>query len=250
MKIFYCVLIILISAIVGYLFGAIPNAVIIGKLFYGKDPRLEGSKNPGGTNAGRVLGKKAGISVIALDGLKIVIPFLTAYLIFTKIPLFKDLLFYDDTINALGRGNTIHQLAYWIVPMFGVIGHCYSVYIKFAGGKAVSSFMGFSICCSWISWITFSCAFFGILKKKKHVSSASIVSTGLFVIETWIFYIIYACYGLDVANYLMYFGFGPEICIYFPLFITFSYLILILKHRENIKRLKEGTERTTSWMIK
>ena len=50
--------------LLGYLYGSIPFALVIGKVFYNTDVRESGSGNLGGTNAGRVLGKKAGISVI------------------------------------------------------------------------------------------------------------------------------------------------------------------------------------------
>lgn len=54
----------LLLIIMSYLYGSIPFALVIGKLFYNTDVRNQGSGNLGGTNAGRVLGKKAGISVI------------------------------------------------------------------------------------------------------------------------------------------------------------------------------------------
>ena len=57
----------------GYLLGSIPFALVIGKLFYKTDVRNFGSGNLGGTNAGRVLGKKAGISVIVCDVVKVVV---------------------------------------------------------------------------------------------------------------------------------------------------------------------------------
>ena len=53
----------IIVALGAYLFGSIPWALIIGKVFYHTDIRTQGSGNLGGTNAGRVLGKKAGVSV-------------------------------------------------------------------------------------------------------------------------------------------------------------------------------------------
>ncbi|MBR5207432.1 MAG: glycerol-3-phosphate acyltransferase, partial [Erysipelotrichaceae bacterium] len=56
--------------ILAYLFGSIPWALVIGKVFYKTDIRNHGSGNLGGSNAGRVLGKKAGVAVIALDALK------------------------------------------------------------------------------------------------------------------------------------------------------------------------------------
>ena len=56
--------------ILSYLFGSIPWGLVIGKVFFHKDIRKEGSGNIGGTNAGRILGKPAGIVVILLDALK------------------------------------------------------------------------------------------------------------------------------------------------------------------------------------
>ena len=61
---------ILLAILFSYLFGSIPWGLVIGKVFFHKDIRKEGSGNAGGTNAGRVLGKPIGVLVIALDALK------------------------------------------------------------------------------------------------------------------------------------------------------------------------------------
>ena len=67
--------------ILAYLYGSIPFALVIGKLFYKTDVRNFGSGNLGGTNTGRVLGKKAGVAVIILDASKaLIIMILTKYL--------------------------------------------------------------------------------------------------------------------------------------------------------------------------
>ena len=250
MSIFICILTILLSALFGYLSGSIPNAVIIGKIFFKRDPRLEGSKNSGGTNAGRVFGLKIGIIVIILDVLKIVIPFIITFLVFTKVDYFKKILFYSEEINAFGRGNTLQQLAYWITPFTGIIGHCYSIYIKFTGGKAVSSYIGFAISSSWIACIILPLTFFTSIKIGKKVSIASMVSACLFTIISWIIYIIYIIYGPKIANYLMFFGVGPEICIYYPTFLTLCLALLILKHKANIKRIIVGNEPIAYWLDK
>ena len=60
----------IIFAIIAYLLGSIPSALVIGKLFYKTDIREHGSGNLGGTNTFRVLGKKAGLIVTILDILK------------------------------------------------------------------------------------------------------------------------------------------------------------------------------------
>ena len=63
----------ILCILLGYLLGSLPFALIIGKVFYHTDIRQYGSGNLGGTNAGRVLGKKVGISVIVFDVLKVVL---------------------------------------------------------------------------------------------------------------------------------------------------------------------------------
>ena len=57
--------------LLGYIVGAVPFALVIGKLFYHTDIRNHGSGNVGGANTGRVLGGKAGVAVMALDLLKV-----------------------------------------------------------------------------------------------------------------------------------------------------------------------------------
>ena len=61
----------LILIVLGYLIGSVPFALVIGTVFYHTDVRQHGSKNLGGGNTGRVLGKKAGVAVMTLDILKV-----------------------------------------------------------------------------------------------------------------------------------------------------------------------------------
>ena len=61
----------ILISLTGYLIGSIPFAYVIGKLFYRTDVREHGSGNLGGSNTGRVLGKKAGVTVMTLDLLKV-----------------------------------------------------------------------------------------------------------------------------------------------------------------------------------
>ena len=103
--------------ILGYIVGSVPWALIIGKVFYKKDIREFGSGNLGGSNAGRVLGKKAGIAVMVLDALKAFLLMCICYLV---------------TPDA--------------VPYAGLavcIGHCFPVFADFRGGKAVACAFGY-----------------------------------------------------------------------------------------------------------
>ena len=79
------ILAVLFCLILGYLFGSIPTAVVIGKVFFHKDPRDYGSHNAGGTNAGRLFGKKIGFLVIVLDMLKTIAPMYLVCVLLTFI---------------------------------------------------------------------------------------------------------------------------------------------------------------------
>ena len=103
--------------ILSYLFGSVPWSLVIGKVFFHKDIRTEGSGNLGGTNAGRVLGKKVGITVIILDALKAFFSMLLASYIA------KDAMIYAGLACC--------------------IGHCFPIFAQFKGGKAVATSFGF-----------------------------------------------------------------------------------------------------------
>ena len=103
--------------ILSYLFGSIPWGLVIGKVFFHKDIRKEGSGNIGGTNAGRILGKPAGIAVILLDALKGYFAMVLAYYLAKDASVFAGLA--------------------------SVIGHCFPVFVHFHGGKAVATTFGF-----------------------------------------------------------------------------------------------------------
>lgn len=109
--------------LLGYLYGSIPFALVIGKVFYNTDVRESGSGNLGGTNAGRVLGKKAGISVIVLDALKAVIIFYLSSYLSLKFNLNPDIKY--------------------IAGLACIFGHCYPIFAEFRGGKAVSTSLGY-----------------------------------------------------------------------------------------------------------
>ena len=110
---------VLAAMIIGYFLGSIPFALVIGKVFYKKDIRNYGSKNLGGGNAGRVLGKKAGLSVMTLDILKVTFAiFLTS--------LFKTM-----------------EVSMIVAGLSAAAGHCFPVFANFKGGKQLQQCMDF-----------------------------------------------------------------------------------------------------------
>ncbi len=163
----YFVYILLI--VMSYLYGSIPFALVIGKLFYHTDVRNSGSGNLGGTNAGRVLGKKAGIAVILLDASKCCISILIA----------KTVAFY------MGLNVDIIYLC----ALACVIGHCYPIFAGFRGGKAVSVAIGYALMTNIYAFIIAVAIFLITLKISKYVSLASILgSTTILLISPFIGY--------------------------------------------------------------
>ena len=155
-----------ISIILGYLLGSIPFALVIGLVFYKTDIRQHGSGNLGGTNAGRILGKKAGIAVIACDAFKCMIP--------------VGIISYFSPEASIWCG------------LAACVGHCYPIFANFKGGKAVATFGGFLIGISifsfhnaWFVIVPFA-VFLGVLYAGKMVALASICATTVSTIQIFL----------------------------------------------------------------
>lgn len=197
---------ILILLVLSYLYGSIPFALVIGLVFYHTDIRQYGSGNPGGSNAGRVLGKKAGLISIILDISKCFVVVEITKLLIQAYHLPADLLY----INALAC----------------IIGHCYPIFLKFKGGKAVSVFFGYLLATNPLVFAIVGIFFLTVLKISKYVSLASITCALFMLIVTYLFH--YSTIAM-VTNVII-------VCL------------LIYKHRSNIQRLKDKTENKIKWM--
>lgn len=147
--------VIIIAILIGYLLGSIPFSLVIGKIFYNTDVRKFGSGNLGGTNTGRVLGKKAGIAVIVLDILKVV---LASWIIYLINPQF-----------------------YILASVAAAFGHCYPIFAHFKGGKAVATMFGFLLSIaifdgSWGFFIRMVLFFLILLRFTRIVSLTSMTT--------------------------------------------------------------------------
>lgn len=242
--ILYNIAIGLIAILIGYFLGAIPFGIIIGKIFFHRDPRNEGSGNSGGTNVGRVFGKKVGVICIALDALKCIASMLIVWSVL-KFSGVKDL--FQEKLGAPMFDDGV--LYIYLSAVGALIGHCYPVYVGFRGGKAVSSYAGFGLATSWGVTLVGVIAFFVTLKKTKYVSLSSIMLSVFSTIISWILFglnfIIPEAYRNIVmwgnGNYML---FGWE----FASTVTIGAILLILRHIPNIKRLVAGTESKIKWM--
>lgn len=218
---------IIISILVGYLLGSISNGVLIGKIFYGVDVRQKGSGNSGGTNTGRVLGKKAGISTIILDALKTMISMWLILFIY-RIPTIKDLIRIDPSYLSFIAGFSC------------CIGHTYPIFFNFKGGKSVACLAGICLATNWIISIIGLAIFMIVLLISKYVSLSSCIAAISVAIMSFIPFI---CQYGTIFNI-------NEYNIIFSIFYSLVALLLIFRHKENISRLIKGTESKITWLNK
>ena len=202
-----------ILIIVSYLVGAIPFGLLIAKA-HGIDIRTVGSGNIGATNVSRALGKKWAYLCFALDLLKGLIPMLAAMFI-------------------LPRELTTAKIGLWLaVGATAILGHVFPVYLKFKGGKGVATSLGV-VLGLWpfytiVGLITFM-IWVIVVKIWHYISLGSILGAVVFPLL------------LTAAICII-----PEwrFAVLWPLLIAAVALgaILLIRHRDNIKRLLAGTE--------
>ena len=177
--------------------------------FYKTDIRNHGSGNLGGSNAGRVLGKKAGVAVIALDALKALLSVVLA--------------------KVMNMSDTICVLA----GLMCCVGHCFPIFANFKGGKAVATTVGFVIGISVLITHEFMImslipiiTFFVVLKTTKFVSLSSMIAIGMAAV----------CAFIAQDNLVI------------SLSITVLWLFVCYRHKANIGRLLKGSETKITWM--
>ena len=231
------------ALLLGYLLGSFPTGVFIGKVFFGKDPRDYGSHNSGGTNTGRVLGKPIGLLTIIIDALKASIAVYAVWAIITFTPIHDQLI-----IGGYDAGVAYYHLA----GLAAAFGHCYSLFLRFKGGKAVACFVGLAVTVSWLFLAIAIVSFFSTLKASKYVSLSSIIMAISLSLAAWVLAIlrlsgVYAG-GLFTWNFGLNDLVLPAIGLEFALVATVLAAFLIYRHRGNIARLREGTESKIGWM--
>ena len=269
------ILAVIFCLVVGYIFGSIPTAVWVGKIFFHQDPRKFGSHNAGGTNAGRLWGKKVGFSIIVLDMLKTIAPTWICWALFTFVKFDYsgiDLAISDLEIaalqleygieNARGLCATVMQYytsannlfaiqwpVYWVVILGVMCGHCWPLFAGFKGGKAASCFMGTTVASTWLFGFLPGFAYFGILKWKKYVSLTAILTALLDIVLSWTWVILVALkvipHGWEA--FPMY-GLTLNLNWTYAAVITILGIVMTIRHHENIKRIINGTERKITWM--
>ena len=186
----------LLTGVIAYLVGSIPSGLILGKLFWHTDLRKYGSHNIGATNAWRTLGKVPGIIVFLADSLK------------------------GQAGVLLGLSLVGTPLAAVIGGLLAIVGHSFSLFLRFHGGKGVATSLGvLTMLMGNVTLIVFV-LWFTIVYMTRYVSLGSVVA------------------GVITPILAALFAYPMEYIV----FTVIAALLVIVRHRENIKRLMNGTE--------
>lgn len=191
-----------------YLCGGVPYGYIVGKM-RGVDVRTVGSGNIGATNVLRTLGVPAGVAVLLLDTLKGVLPVLAA----------RWLLSSQSSVLV----PTNPFVDWWIVAvgLFAVLGHTYTPFLGFNGGKGVATGLGVLFGLNWaVALLSFLLCVLAVWATR-FVSVGSIVGALSALVLIWLW---------------------PSEVLPTRLFVTLAALLVVVRHRKNIERLRAGTE--------
>ena len=205
----------ILTALAAYLVGSIPFGFLAAKA-KGIDIRSVGSGNIGATNAMRVLGKPAGIAVLLLDALK-------GYIACTSLVLFifnwLGPRLYEP--GAVVPALEIQHTNMIIAGIFAVLGHNYTCWLKFKGGKGIATTAGVYLALApWALLIALGVFILAIVVTK-YVSVGSIA----------------AAVALPAAVWIM----SPN-NLFLGIVTTALGALAVYKHKSNIQRLMAGTE--------
>ncbi len=200
-----------------YLVGSINFSIIIYHIIKNGDIRNLGSKNAGATNIARFLGTKIGILVMFLDILK------SVSVMFTSIAL-------KENVNFFHNANHLE-----VIAVFILIGHCYPVFYNFRGGKGAACALGIVLSLNWVLFLIALFLVFAIVVITKYVSVASLATTWIIFILSWIPWLNH---GPETPYVIV----GDNAFIYWPLAIAIISLFMTFKHRVNIMKLISGKE--------
>ena len=192
--------------VLAYLVGAIPFGLLIGRL-NGVDIRTVGSRNIGATNIFRSVGKGWGVLTFTLDAVKGLVP----ALVFPRLG--KEVLpVFQGLENSFGL----------LCGVAAILGHNFPIYLKFKGGKGVATSAGVllgiapaAVGIGMLGWVI-------IFASTRYVSVASIGATLAVVTTGW--------WRYRAAGLLL------------PVMLTLLGLLVVFRHKANIKRLLNGTE--------
>lgn len=189
--------------VAAYLLGAVPFGLIFARWLKGIDLRTFGSGNIGTTNAARALGRKWGFLVFALDFVKGFAPVLIAPYLVTAAK--SDIEFLQVLVGTAG-----------------VLGHCYSPYLRFKGGKGVATGCGAIVAIEWRVFLIGGLVWLLTRLVTGYAGLASILMGAAFPVAAW------------------YLGWPQRRALVVGAVLLM--LLIIVRHRGNIQRMLSGTE--------
>lgn len=216
-------------AVIGYLLGSISSSIIFTKKFSNTDIRTMGSGNAGMTNVLRSVGAKAAVYTSILDFAKCAVSSLIGRQVFQYI------------CNANSAPSYLIQYGILIAGFACVLGHIYPLYFDFRGGKGILSTAAMMLILDWRIFVFAVFVFVVTLLATKIISISSIFAAISFPISAFL------------TTYYDYFtkssAFG-ELPVSYMIVVTAFALVfaalLVYKHKANIIRLKNGTEKKVS----
>jgi glycerol-3-phosphate acyltransferase PlsY len=206
-----------IIAILSYLVGSIPTAILVARKVRGIDIRQHGSGNAGGTNVFRVLGWKAGVFVIVMDMAKGL--FATAILskfMYGALPFENRTPFDDVTLVQIIAGSS------------AILGHVWTLFAGFRGGKGIATAGGMLIGIAPVDVAVAAGVFTAVFLITQYVSLGSLSAAVAFPLTMFFRENVFM---VDIQGYhtLIFFAIGISV-------------LIIFTHRANIQRLVLGKE--------
>lgn len=191
-----------------YLAGSLPIGLLIGRL-RGVDLRKTGSGNIGATNAGRVLGKPWFFVVFVLDFAKSFVPVLLA--------------------REFGGGGLERELLALLCGVAAVVGHVFSLFLRFKGGKGVATAAGVFCALAWAPTLCALVAWNVVFRATRFVSLASLAAALVLPL---------ACFVIPRSSPL-----GVDANVRWAALLVG--LLIVVRHKSNIGRLLRGEEPRT-----
>ncbi|MBR6409675.1 MAG: glycerol-3-phosphate 1-O-acyltransferase PlsY [Alphaproteobacteria bacterium] len=203
-------------AVIGYFLGSIPFGLVLTRLAGYGDIRKIGSGNIGATNVLRTGNKTLALLTVILDAFK---AGFAAYLAYHLAPTAE---YY-----FLNNGTQVNILASLIAGVCGILGHMFPVWLKFKGGKGISSALGLLLVTYW---------------------QVGLIALGIWLFMAFVFrYSSLSALTAALLVPFVTFMLAPPIYVYFYTFVVF---LVIFKHSANIKRLIKGEESKISFKKK
>lgn len=201
-----------------YLLGAIPTSLVLSKAIRGIDIRKYGSGSAGGTNVARIFGWELGSLVALLDVAKgLIATQLIARLMYGPIPFVNRTPFEDFTVLQIIAGTA------------AVIGHVWTVFAGFRGGKGIATATGMMLGIAPIEIGVSAVVFLGVFLISRYVSLSSLCGATAFPLTMFVRENVFHA-NIDSYETIIFLSLGVVA------FLAFT-------HRANIKRLIQGTEK-------